>query len=108
MIILFFSFVGVFIIYSFLKEKKDDELLENSIEHFAILIKINEGNTHAPSSGDFRYKVKNKEHEFNQSGDYKFMQIGDTVLIEYAIKDNSVSKVVDKYYMKKYRHLMNK
>lgn len=105
MVFLFFSLVVIFIIYTFLKEKKDDKLLENNIEHFAILIKINEGNTHAPSSGDFKYKIKNKEYEFNQSGDYKFMQVGDTVLVEYAVEDNSVARVVDKYYMQKYKKM---
>ncbi|MNJ86056.1 hypothetical protein D3C87_35390 [compost metagenome] len=103
MVFLFFFLIGIFIMYTFLKEKRDDRLLENSVEHFAILIEINGGNAHSPSSGDFKYKVNNEEYEFNQSGDYKFMQVGDTVLIEYAVEDHSVARVVDKYYMNKYK-----
>jgi hypothetical protein len=105
--ILFFSFIGCFIVYTFIREKKDNQLLEKSIKHFAILIEIDGGNTHSPSSGDFKYKIDSKEYEFNQSGDYSFMQVGDTVLIEYAIKDHSVARVIDKYYMQKYKHLKN-
>lgn len=106
MAVLIFILIGIFIIYTFLREKKESSLLMNSKTGIAILIEIN-GNAHAAASGDFRYKVKSKKYEFNQSGDYSFMQIGDTVLIEYAVDDCSVARVVDKYYMSKY-HKLNK
>lgn len=103
--IVVFSFMGIFIIYTFVKEKKDAELLSNSLEHLGILTKKNSGNSHAPSSGDFKYKIDKIEYSFNQSGTFDFMEVGDTVLIEYAVEDPSVARVVDKYYMKKYRHM---
>lgn len=95
--------MGCFIVYTFIQEKKEDKLLEKSKKHFAILVEISPGNAHASSSGDFKYKVNAKEYEFNQSGDYTFMQVGDTVLIEYAIEDHSVARVLDKHYMQKYK-----
>jgi hypothetical protein len=36
------------------------------------------------------------------------MNIGDSVLIEYAIQDPSIARVVDRYFMKKYRYLRGK
>lgn len=96
MVILFFSLIGVFLIYKYFKEKNENKLLENSVEHFAVLIKIKGGNTHAPPSGYFRYMVDDKEYEFNDIGEYENIQIGDTFLIEYAVKDHSVARLVSK------------
>lgn len=105
LIISCFSFMGIFLIYNFIREKREDKLLNNSLDGFAILVKKNKGNTHAPSGGDFKYRVDHHEYSFSQSGDYEFMHVGDSVLIRYAKDDHSVARVVDKYYMEKYKKL---
>jgi hypothetical protein len=55
--------------------------------------------------------VKNttsKKIQFDYIGDFSFLKIGDTVLIEYAKDDPTVAKVKDRYYMKKYNYLKTK
>jgi hypothetical protein len=94
-----------FIIYNYTKEKKANVLLNDSVQVPAILIEKNEGNTHAPPSGEFKYKVGRRDYSFTESGKYGDIQVGDTVLIKYAVKDPSVASVVDKYYMNKYQDL---
>lgn len=92
--------------YLMLRNYFDSKLLENAKETNAILIGKSSGHgVNETANGTFKYKVQNESLEFNQSGDYDFMKLGDTVLIEYAIENHSVARVKDKYYMKKYKHL---
>ncbi|MDH4471308.1 MAG: hypothetical protein QE487_01805 [Fluviicola sp.] len=89
----------------FLTEYEEDKLLRNSKTTFGYIKKIYHGAPKSPKHGDFKYNVGGKEYEFDQPGNYEALKIGDTVLIEYAIADHSVARVVDKYYMKKYAYL---
>lgn len=92
--------------YLILRNYFHSKLLENAKETKAILIEKSSGHgVNETANGTFKYEVQNELFEFNQSGDYEFMNLGDTVLIEYAIEDHSVARVKDKFYMKKYLYL---
>ena len=84
-------------------EKREQHLLEYSKKTFAVIKKISHGSVRNPKHCYLKYSVDTKQYELRQSGDYTSFQIGDTVLIEYSIKDHSVARVIDKYYMQKYR-----
>lgn len=102
----FFTFVVVFIIYTALRESKEEELLQDYKTTTAIITKMSQSVYKSPASGDFKYYVDGRMYKFSQPGDYyKYMSIGDTVLIKYAIKDHNVARVIDKYYMQKYLYL---
>ena len=51
-----------------------------------------------------KFKVGNKEY-FSKTPecDCKMLDIGDTILIKYAIEDPKIIKIQDKYYMQKYK-----
>ena len=113
----YFSIVFVVVIIAFLiyivnlksKEAYEKEMLNNSKNGLAIITQIINGKAVKSSkSAEFIYLVGNKKFEFKELGDFTFMRLKDTVLIEYALKDNSVARVVDKYYMKKYKYLKDK
>lgn len=97
--------MGVFVLFDFYHEKKEERLLENSKIATAVLIKKKSGSVKSPASGRFVYRVQGKKYEFSQPGNYLFMNLGDSVSIKYAVEDHSVARVVDKYYMKKYYYL---
>lgn len=59
-------------------------------------------------NGRFTYFVNEKKYCLRYTGDFSYMNIGDSVLIEYAIEDPSLARVVDRYYMKKYWSLKKK
>lgn len=103
--------LGVFIIvllYRFFESRHEDELLKKSDETTAILTLIRDGKSVRDSaSGKYKYIVKGKSYVYEENRNFNDLQIGDTILIEYAIEDPSVAKVVDKYYMKKYQRLKN-
>jgi hypothetical protein len=81
-------------------------LLEKGVRNTpAVIIRISEGAVSVPAYGVFRFSVDGKIVGFRESGNYLDFNSGDTVLIEYAIADHSVARVVDKYYMKKYAYL---
>jgi hypothetical protein len=64
--------------------------------------------SHKFLSGDFEFLVKNKKCSFRHNGDFSFLKVGDTVLIEYAIDDPTVARVKDRYYMKKFNYIKKK
>jgi hypothetical protein len=107
---IFWSFLGallfVSILFGIIRYNKRETLLKNSNSTFGILVRqYSKGKN---PNAVFTYKVKDKIYEFNQIGNYTNFKKGDTVLIEYAIEDPSVARVVDKYYMQKYKHLKEK
>ncbi len=84
-------------------DKKRNKLLEKSIDIKGVLIeKYSEGKN---KTGTFEFKLKNNKIKFDFIGDFSFLQVGDTVLIQYAIEDPSVARVKDRYYMRKYKYL---
>lgn len=95
--------VGV-VITRYVKNIRQDNLLEDSKQTTAIFYESNFVYRTGYIS-HFKYKVNGKKYELNQPMKITSLEKGDTVLIEYSIKDPSVAKVVDLYYMEKYKHL---
>lgn len=100
-----FSLMIISVIYILIKDIRNDFLLKRSRETTAIITHISHGAVRSPKRGEFEYIVNGKKYNFNESGDYDAFSIGDTVLIEYAVEDHSVARVVDKFYMEKNKHL---
>jgi hypothetical protein len=101
-----FIAIVLVIAYVFIRNHYHENLLDNgkTKETIAFIINIDDGSAvHSTSNGDFEFKIKNKKYTFNDSGDYTFLKIGDSVLIEYSLKDPSVARVIDKCYMQKYK-----
>lgn len=97
---------GAFLIY---RNYLDDKMLENFHTTFGILTNKKDGEAvHGTASGEFEYNIKGVKYKFTESGNFLFLNLGDTVLIKYAKKDFKVAKVIDKYYMQKHSHLSNK
>lgn len=87
----------------------DSQLAKGTKQTIGIITDINSGTgVRQIASVDYYYLVEGKKYSGSDNGKFNFMKIGDTLLIEYAKEDKSVSKVVDKYYMKKYKHLMSR
>lgn len=70
----------------------------------AILIEEHHGSERF-RNGRFYFFVNKERFEIKEFRNFKELTKGDTVLIEYSVEDPSVARVVDKYYMKRYRHL---
>jgi hypothetical protein len=86
-------------------EMREEKLLKNSKRSFGEITKILHGSSKNSKGMTFNYTVDGKKYDGYSWGDYELFEIGDTVLIEYAIANHSVARVVDKYYMKKYAYL---
>lgn len=85
-------------------EEKEIKMLKKNYKTTAIVIEIHQPEViHDSYSGTFQYKIKNKIYKFTQIGNYTLLKLGDTVLIEYAVKDNSIARVIDKNYMRKFK-----
>lgn len=54
------------------------------------------------------FEVNNKKINSFIKCDCHDIEVGDTVLIKYAVEDPELTVIVDKYYMQKYRHLKGK
>jgi len=96
----------IFVINIFYQNHKE-ELLENSKIVTGKLIS-EEHSSQKFINGRFTYFVNKKKYCLRYTGDFSYMNIGDSVLIEYAIQDPSIARVVDRYFMKKYRYLRGK
>jgi hypothetical protein len=103
---IFFVVLIIFLMalfYRIFENYRDKKLLLSSAKEIGILTQIHFGAVKSPKSGNFIYKVKGVKYSLEDTGDFTFMKIGDTVLIEYSLKDPSVARVVDKCYMQKYK-----
>lgn len=96
-----------YLIYQFAKENFENHALKNSKPTVGVLIEI-----HTPQVvrgsyyGVIKYEVNGKEYEMKSlDEDYSMLKVGDSVQIEYSVEDYSIARLVDKYYMKKNRHL---
>ena len=95
------------VLVRFILDKRSEKLLENSSNTLNIFAYY-QGSSFVRSSGwtsGFKYELNGREYYLGTRGKINFLEKGDTVLIEYSIKDPSVAKVVDLYYMEKYKHL---
>lgn len=87
-------------------ELNETEKLKHTITCVSVLRNVHFNDAVGGSAyGIFEYKVKGKFFRTEEIGDFSFLQIGDSVLIKYAVNDPSVARVLDKYYMQKYKHL---
>lgn len=109
---LLLAFLGLFLLVFLFRWWEYDynkTMLEKGVKNSpALIIRISEGAVKVPSYGIFKYYVNGKSFELRESGNFNLMEIGDTVLIEYAVEDHSVARVVDKYYMQQYKYLKKK
>lgn len=98
------------LIYRINQNYRESNLLKLKTKFtFAILIDIHSGGAvHGTASGSFIYKINNQSYNFSESGDFTMLHERDTVLIKYSTLDPSVATVIDKYYMKKYKHIKSK
>ncbi|WP_343748973.1 hypothetical protein [Fluviicola sp.] len=99
------GFVVIMSLYHFWEEYHRNEMLKIGNETFGVIVSIDPPPVHGSPSAKIAYTIKHKKYVFDEDGSFSFMELGDTVLIRYALKDYSVAKVVDKYYMKKYKYL---
>ncbi len=105
-LVLFFSLIVISLIISFFQDRNKDILLENKSKTFGILVySYHATAVRSISYGIFVFRIKKKRVKLKICGDYSKLKLGDTVLMEYAKKDPSVARVVDKYYMKKHKYL---
>ena len=103
-ILLFVIFFVV--IFRACQNQHDTRLLENSVITNAIIVKIRTGEAvKSIPTATYSYKVKGINYEYEECRNFNDLRIGDTILIEYAVEDHSVARVVDKYFMQKYKHL---
>lgn len=100
-IILFFV---ITLAYRFYNSNYEDKRLKKTKNTTAILVSIRSGKgVRATPSGKYRYSVSGKEYKYDESRNFNSLKVGDTILIKYSVEDPSVARVVEKYYMKKYR-----
>lgn len=100
------SILAIVFTYRWWQSEHNTNVLENGAKEIpAKIIKIGTGAVRVPAYAIFRYKVGNDFFEFKESGDYSQFRLGDSVLIEYAIEDYSIARVIDPFYMQKYKHL---
>lgn len=91
------------LIFSFGKEYYRKEKLKRTKNALAVMVEYSTGTVRHSMSGTFQYEINDNTYKFIQSEDFSMLSIGDTVEIEYAVKDNSVARVINKHYMDKYK-----
>jgi hypothetical protein len=94
------------LLYGMLREDRRMKLFQNTEVTYGFLIEEDHGSAKF-RYGKFYFFVKNKRFDVEERDYFTELSKGDTVLIEYAIKDPSVARVNDKYYMQKYKYLRN-
>lgn len=99
--------IGLIVLFSAIRNSYYEHILNGKTKRcIGIITHITNGTGVRQISGvDFYYFVNGNRYENNDNGDFNFMKLGDTILIEYAIEDHSIARVADKYYMKKYKYL---
>lgn len=90
-------FIGLFL------NIRREKLLSNSQTTIGYLVEEYNGGKNP--RGTFIFRIGKKKYIFDYIGDFSYMNKGDTVLIKYSIEDPSVARVIDRYYMQKYKHL---
>lgn len=95
--------LGAFMCYRFFQEYNDNKLLEDSITTKGILLEIEGTGVKSSAYGAYYYYVNKIRYENEDRKDFTDLKVGDTILVEYSKKDPSISRVVDKHYMKRYR-----
>lgn len=101
MILILIAFVIIFGISLYFQNERERKL-KNTRQTKAI---ITYRSKHLPKSGgaNITYSVNGKIFNTGIICDCRDLNLNDTVLIKYAVEDPELVKLVDKYYMKKYR-----
>lgn len=102
--IIVLSIFAVCLIIGLFLQLDRDSKLKNTIKTKAIVTYRDKQHTKGWDAV-VTYKVNNIELESGLNCDCRDIEIGDTVLIEYAESDPKLAVMVDKYYMQKYKHL---
>lgn len=98
----------IFVLTNYYLEKKEQKMLNNYFTTTAIVLEIHQPQViHDSYSGTFQYEVGGKIYKFTEVGNFSFLKLGDTVEIKYAKENHAIAKVIDKFYMSKYRNLKN-
>jgi hypothetical protein len=108
-VIVAFSVMGLLVIYQVVRNERNSQLLKKSMKCPAVLTEILSGNgVRSSHAGTYTYVVKGDSYTYQEASNFNMLKVGDTILIEYAVQDHSVARVVDKYYMQKYKYLKKK
>jgi len=100
-LVVLFLFVVAFVL-AFYFQLERERKLENTKEAIAIVVSVGKTTTGGAS---VKYTIgKRKISTTISAGDFKFLHSGDSILIKYSLEDPELIEVVDKYYMKKYKH----
>lgn len=100
------SILAIVFTYRWWQSEYNANVLEKEAKETpAKIVKIGTGAVKVPAYTILRYKVGNDFFEFKEAGDYSQFRLGDSVLIEYAMYDHSIARVVDPFYMQKYKYL---
>lgn len=104
---LLLGLLGILLLISLIRNYYNERALEGETgKCIAILIDIRSGEgVRQTATGTYKYLVNGRKYEYEENRNFNDLSIGDTVLIEYSIEDPSVARVVDKYYMQKYKNL---
>jgi hypothetical protein len=102
-LIITLSIFAIALIVGFIFQIDRENKLKNNQIAKAIVIK--KDNNHVMGYGvHVRFKVRDEEHvSKTPECDCSMLDIGDTILIKYSIENPKIFKVVDKYYMQKYK-----
>jgi hypothetical protein len=103
------GFQIVFVIYGIYRNNRIDYLMNGRTKkNKAIIMHISDGAAiHCLPSAKYYYYVQNIKYYFSNDGNFNHLKKGDTILIKYSLEDPSKSRVIDKYYMRKYHYLRN-
>lgn len=86
-----------------MKNRRLQLLSSNTMESIAIFQERYVSKNGGPISV-FTFKIENNTIKSEVYKKFEHLQKGDTVLIKYSIQAPSIIEVLDKYYMKKYKH----
>ena len=100
--ILIISGFGICLLLGFIFQIKRESKLKNSIEITGVVTYRDEYQTKG-FGVHVKYVVNDTEYNSGINCDCRDIEVGDTVLIKYAVEDPKLAVMVNKYYMQKYR-----
>ena len=90
-------FLGGFFIYFIVNSIYETEMLKGPTKQIpGVLIEIREASSKSRHKALVKYSVNGKDFDFYSDDYYLDMHVGDSVLVEYSIKDPSVAFVKKK------------
>ncbi len=100
----------IIVLIRFYQNTRASKLLQKAKKEIGIIKEIHYSTAvrGGSSNAKIQFYINDKKFIFEQRGDFRLFNIGDTILIKYSTLDPSVATVIDKYYMKKYKHIKSK